>query len=56
MGLVCTVMVTHLFAQTEFEISVATNYVNLRNKAQDTYMRPQNGWSNVKIHQWEVAS
>ncbi|MEQ8547773.1 MAG: hypothetical protein RIC03_07690, partial [Cyclobacteriaceae bacterium] len=39
-----------------FEIAIATDYQNVINKAQNTYMRPKDGAANQKIHQWETSA
>ncbi|MEQ8549692.1 MAG: hypothetical protein RIC03_17400, partial [Cyclobacteriaceae bacterium] len=43
-------------AQSAFEIAIATDYQNVINKAQNTYMRPKDGAANQKIHQWETSA
>ncbi|MEQ8549728.1 MAG: hypothetical protein RIC03_17580, partial [Cyclobacteriaceae bacterium] len=43
-------------SQTAFEIAIATDYQNVINKAQNTYMRPKDGAANQKIHQWETSA
>ena len=55
LAMTSSLWLTEVNAQTGIELSLATDYQNVINKAQGTYMRPLDGAANQKIHQWETS-